>query len=150
MIAQRIIDRPQAEIMADRKRKRTELLDRLRRGERMGEITFTEYQAAAERTANSQTVSTDEQRFANFGMGLSGEAGEVTDLLKKVVFHGHTLDAAELETELGDVLWYVAALANTAGLSLAGIAEKNVAKLRTRYPEGFDVIRSIKREVGAK
>ncbi|WP_445671782.1 nucleoside triphosphate pyrophosphohydrolase family protein [Paenibacillus sp. FSL L8-0708] len=116
----------------------------------MGEITFTEYQAAAERTANSQTVSTDEQRFANFGMGLSGEAGEVTDLLKKVVFHGHTLDAAELETELGDVLWYVAALANTAGLSLAGIAEKNVAKLRTRYPEGFDVIRSIKREVGAK
>lgn len=116
----------------------------------MSEISFTEYQAAAERTANRQTIDTDAQRYANFGMGLSGEAGEVTDMLKKVVFHGHALDTTELEKELGDVLWYTAALANTAGLSLAMIAEKNVAKLRARYPEGFDTERSIKREVTAE
>jgi NTP pyrophosphatase (non-canonical NTP hydrolase) len=109
-------------------------------------LNFSEYQAAAERTANRQTVDTNAQRYANFGMGISGEAGEVTDMLKKVVFHGHALDSEKLAKELGDVLWYTASLANTAGLSLEEIAEKNIAKLRARYPEGFDTERSIKRK----
>jgi NTP pyrophosphatase (non-canonical NTP hydrolase) len=43
-------------------------------------------------------------------LGLTGEAGEVADLIKKAVFHRHPFDREALIKELGDVLWYVAAL----------------------------------------
>ena len=78
-------------------------------------------------------------------MGLAGESGEVCDYLKKVVFHGHELDKDQLCKELGDVLWYVATLATTAGLSLGEIARANVVKLQLRYPDGFDSTRSMNR-----
>lgn len=100
-------------------------------------MKMNEYQQLAERTANRKTADTENMRFANFAMGISGEAGEVTDLLKKVVFHGHNLDKDKLKKELGDVLWYLATIASTAGLQLGEVAEANVEKLRQRYPEGF-------------
>ena len=105
-------------------------------------MTFKEYQEAAERTARKVPAA---ERFTNFGMGLAGETGEVIDYLKKVCFHEHPLDTTKLAEELGDVLWYVATLATTAGLDLDQIAEQNIAKLRARYPNGFDVERSRNR-----
>jgi NTP pyrophosphatase (non-canonical NTP hydrolase) len=70
-------------------------------------------------------------------LGVAGEAGEVADLLKKYHFHGRPLDAVRLGLELGDVLFYVTALAELHGLTLEAIAEANVAKLNARYPDGF-------------
>lgn len=107
-------------------------------------MDFTTYQNLAERTARQS--GDPKSRFANFGMGIAGEAGEVCDLLKKVAFHGHELDKDKLKKELGDVLWYVATLSTTAELSLKEVAEANVEKLRKRYPEGFDEVRSQNRE----
>lgn len=106
---------------------------------------FDAYQKLAERTAKRTNNDNDVQRYANFGMGLAGEAGETCDYLKKVVFHGHELDKDQLCKELGDVLWYVATLATTAGLSLGEIARANVVKLQLRYPNGFDSERSVNR-----
>jgi NTP pyrophosphatase (non-canonical NTP hydrolase) len=77
--------------------------------------------------------------MASFAMGLAGEAGEVVDLLKKHLGHGHDLDKVKLTKELGDVLWYVSAIAQSAGLDLGEIAHANVEKLRKRYPNGFSV-----------
>ena len=51
-----------------------------------------------------------------------------------------------LTDELGDVLWYVAEAASACGLELGHIAHQNVAKLRSRYPEGFSEERSINRK----
>ena len=104
---------------------------------------FDQYQEAAKRTLNTKI----EARYilANLGMGLAGEAGEVCDYLKKVVFQGHQLDPAKVSEELGDVLWYLANVAEAAGLSLGDIAEQNIAKLRKRYPNGFEQIRSQQR-----
>lgn len=104
---------------------------------------FDQYQEAAKRTLNTKI----EARYilANLGMGLAGEAGEVCDYLKKVVFHGHQLYPAKVSEELGDVLWYLANVAEAAGLSLGDIAEQNIAKLRKRYPNGFEQIRSQQR-----
>lgn len=109
-------------------------------------MEMLEYQQLAERTANSAS-GTRLMRLANFGMGLAGEAGETCDLLKKVVFHGHELDKSVLCKELGDVLWYVATLATTAGLTLEEVAWANVEKLRKRYPGGFSEEKSRNREV---
>jgi NTP pyrophosphatase (non-canonical NTP hydrolase) len=83
-----------------------------------------------------------------FGLGVAGEAGEVADLVKKELGHGHPEDKAKVKKELGDVLWYVAALAETYGLSLAEVAEANLEKLRKRYPNGFSSEASLNRKDG--
>ena len=101
-----------------------------------------EYQAAVIRTMNG------EGGIPNWAMGLAGEAGEAVDLLKKHVYHGHPLDPLVVEKELGDVLWYVAALCVELDLSLSEVMEANVAKLRARYPDGFDPERSRSRTDG--
>lgn len=108
-------------------------------------MEMIEYQEYAERTATRDEGDTNERRYANFGMGLAGEAGEVCDYLKKVVFHGHDLDKQKLCEELGDCLWYIATLATTAGLSMEDVAWGNVQKLKRRYPQGFNYEDSIKR-----
>jgi NTP pyrophosphatase (non-canonical NTP hydrolase) len=79
-------------------------------------------------------------------LGISGEGGEVADHIKKHRFQGHALDAEHLAYELGDVLWYIAVMADEIDMPLSTIAEMNVSKLRSRYPEGFDSARSINRE----
>lgn len=75
--------------------------------------------------------------LVNFSIGLAGEAGEALDLIKKHVFHDHELDRAKLKKEIGDVVWYAAALAAEAGLTFEDVLETNVQKLRDRYPDGF-------------
>jgi NTP pyrophosphatase (non-canonical NTP hydrolase) len=101
----------------------------------MNMMTFDDYQAQARRTMNT-ALSEDEARTMT-ALGLVGEAGECSELIKKHVFHNRALDREELQAELGDVLWYVAMLADACGLSLQEIAAHNVEKLIRRYPEGF-------------
>jgi len=81
----------------------------------------------------------------NSGMGLSGEAGEIIDHLKKCNFQGHTPDVVLLVKELGDVLWYVMLATHCLGVNPMYVIKKNVEKLRKRYPDGFETERSINR-----
>jgi NTP pyrophosphatase (non-canonical NTP hydrolase) len=108
-------------------------------------LEIDRYQELAARTISGGPERTFEQRLANFALGVAGEGGELADYLKKVVFHGHPLDRAKLADELGDLLWYAAAVATTADLSLAEIAQGNVDKLRKRYPNGFSQADSLRR-----
>lgn len=70
-------------------------------------------------------------------MGIAGEAGEVIDLIKKWQFQGHELNVHALVNELGDVMWYMAELADYLGVRLDDVAENNIRKLERRYPQGF-------------
>ena len=74
-----------------------------------------------------------------------GEAGEVAEVIKKHLFHATPLDQDALAKELGDCLWYIGAFATVLGLSMDDIAQRNIDKLRKRYPEGFDTERSRNR-----
>lgn len=105
---------------------------------------LNEYQEAAERTMRIVKGGEDGQ-FAIWGLGLCGEAGEVAELLKKYLGHGHPLDIELMKKELGDVLWYVAALSRLCGFTLQDVAVANVAKLKARYPDGFSHKRSLER-----
>ena len=98
-------------------------------------MNFNEYQKTAFTTAGR--FDSKEMAIAVWALGLVGEAGEVSELIKKHIGHGHPLNTAEITKELGDVLWYIAALANELGISLDDIAAANVAKLQSRYPAGF-------------
>ena len=104
-------------------------------------MTINEYQHAALRTAN-----TKEDIITNCALGLTGEAGEVADHVKKAMFQGHELDPEHIAKELGDISWYVAVMAYAIGYNLEQIFQMNVDKLWKRYPEGFDAERSINRE----
>lgn len=94
---------------------------------------FALYQNKIERTR-----SFDDTELANYTLGLVCEAGEVGDIVKKVLFHGHDLDKEELIKELGDTLWYLGNVCNILDISLQEVAEKNIQKLKERYPFGFD------------
>lgn len=82
-------------------------------------------------------------------IGMCGEAGEVSELVKKYEYHGHAVDTEHLARELGDVLWYVSYMANLFGYSLSKIMAMNQEKLAKRYPDGkFDAERSRNRKEG--
>lgn len=106
-------------------------------------MTPNDYQKLAARTANG---THGPYTLANWALGLAGEAGEAADLIKKHVFHAHGLDKDKLVKELGDVLWYIANVAETLGVQLEDVMQKNVTKLLKRYPDGFSTEASLERK----
>ena len=69
-------------------------------------------------------------------LGLVGEAGEVAEKLKKSLRDNTNLDVQDMKKELGDVLFYLAALANLYQSSLQEVAELNMEKLNSRQKRG--------------
>ena len=106
-------------------------------------MTVNEYQILAMTTLNPALDKKDV--LINGVMGLCGESGEAIDIVKKWLAQGHDLDKEKLAKELGDIAWYLAETATALELSLEDIFEANIEKLRRRYPEGFDVQKSIHR-----
>tara|TARA_R100001443_G_scaffold12706_1_gene22399 strand:- start:155 stop:505 length:351 start_codon:yes stop_codon:yes gene_type:complete len=98
-------------------------------------MNFNTFQEACKRTANPDISWTDAN--LNWALGIAGEAGEYCELIKKRHFHGKELDLQDAKKELGDVLYYVAMAASNLNISLNDIAQANVAKLLSRYPNGF-------------
>jgi NTP pyrophosphatase (non-canonical NTP hydrolase) len=106
-------------------------------------MELDEYQRLAIRTAGHR--ESVEKVLTYTALGLTGESGEVAEIIKKAFYHGHPLDKEALHKELGDVLWYLAVMADGLGFSLDQIARENIEKLRARYPEGFSEVRSVNR-----
>ena len=79
-------------------------------------------------------------------LGLTGEAGEVADHIKKHIFHEHFLDKYHLVKELGDVMWYVVLLCHAIDIDVEEVLRLNIDKLKDRYPGGFSVEASKNRE----
>ncbi|MCA1029308.1 nucleoside triphosphate pyrophosphohydrolase family protein [Cytobacillus kochii] len=110
-------------------------------------MKLNDYQLISKRTMPSVY---DERAKTNYAMGLCGEAGEVTDLIKKELFHGHEEDREKIKKELGDVLHYLAGVADMYGWTLEQVATANIEKLMKRFPNGFNKVDSIKRvDVGS-
>ena len=111
-------------------------------------MNISDYQTKAARTT-STTVGfdpTEDQTILVWNaLGLAGEAGEVADTVKKAVFHQHGLDLEKLKIELGDVLWYIAAICTQLDVKLEDVMQANIDKLHARYPEGFSVEKSKNR-----
>ena len=92
------------------------------------------------------------ERLLTASVGMCAEAGEFTEVVKKIVFQGKEPteeNLFHLKRELGDVMWYVAQACMGLGVSLDEIIEMNVDKLAARYPDGaFDVHFSENRKEG--
>jgi NTP pyrophosphatase (non-canonical NTP hydrolase) len=97
------------------------------------------------RTRSDTSDMGERERLTLGALGLSGEAGEVTDHIKKIAFQGHDIDREALGKEIGDVMWYVAYLLDTLDIALDDVLATNISKLQARYPLGFSEARSRNR-----
>ena len=96
------------------------------------EMNFNEYQKLA-----LETVSYPEPQAVFYPvLGLSGECGEIANKVKKVMRGDPGADFSGVSDELGDVLWYLAAIATDLGTTLEEIANKNIEKLFDRRTRG--------------
>ena len=111
--------------------------------ENQSNLTANEYQKAALTTKESNNM---EDLLTEGALGICGEAGEVSEHIKKWKYQGHDLDKEELLKELGDVCWYIAVLAKALETDLETVMNLNIKKLKNRYPNGFEAERSINRE----
>lgn len=111
------------------------------------EMTLLDFQELSKRTMPKGASSPEEYKLnlSNYSMGLAGEAGEVVDLLKKHLHHGHELNRQALIGEVGDVLHYAAGLCSMLGIDFGGVGTSNIRKLEERYPNGFSEADSINR-----
>lgn len=95
------------------------------------ETTFDGYQQRAVKTA----IYPISAQVTYPAMGLANEAGEVLGKVKKIIRDG-TYNREQIVDELGDVLWYAAALARDLDVSLTEVAYRNLMKLEDRAQRG--------------
>lgn len=112
-------------------------------------VTFGRYQVESSRTLPKEGADPAHRRHQRMVslLGLAGEVGETIDMLKKVEGHGHELDRDKLTREIGDILWYCAAICTYYGINFDEAAVCNIEKLRLRYPDGFNERSSRERSV---
>ena len=88
-------------------------------------------------------------QLATAAFGITAEAGEFTEIVKKIFFQGKPYNEDNIEhmkTELGDILWYISQACMALDTTFEELMEMNYKKLSKRYPEGaFDVYRSENR-----
>ena len=99
----------------------------------MSSITATEYQIRAAETA----IFPKEKALEYLTLGLTGEAGEIANKVKKLIHDGADVEGyqerlSQISAELGDVLWYCAMLAKEVDTNLGSVMEGNLNKLADR------------------
>ena len=94
----------------------------------------------------------DVPRLLTAALGMSAEAGEFTEVVKKIILQGKPYteeNIFHMKRELGDICWYIAQACMALDTNFREIMEMNYEKLSARYPEGaFDVYRSENRVEG--
>lgn len=87
------------------------------------------------------------KRLLHAGIGISTEAGEFLDALKKHIFYGKELDKVNLAEEMGDLFWYMAIVADELGFEFEEVMEKNITKLKARYGDKFSEEKAENRDL---
>ena len=108
-------------------------------------MTGNEYQKLAAKTINKDLDIADQERHALHGM--VGEIGEIHSIYQKV-YQGHYESADHIKKELGDLMWFIAEYCTAMEWKLDDVMQMNIDKLKARYPEGFEVDKSLHRAEG--
>jgi NTP pyrophosphatase (non-canonical NTP hydrolase) len=103
----------------------------------------TDFEAISKRSSEPMIV-----RLDHAAMGLTTEIGEFVDVLKKYKIYGKPIDTVNLQEEIGDIFWYIALACNAlGGVKMSGIMERNIAKLKARYPEKYTNENALERNL---
>lgn len=103
------------------------------------------YQKLAARTIPTDKSRAELTKHALFGM--CGETGEIQSMFQKQI-QGHDIVDAHLMKEVGDLLWFVAEFCTMNDWEMGDIMAMNIEKLKARFPDGFEIERSIHRAEG--
>ena len=111
-------------------------------------MLLQEYQMMCERTMPKPTLAGlyEREQILIMALGVGGEAGELQEVVKKWVGHGHDYDRDKVVKEAGDLMFSVAALCKMLDITLDEVCTMNIHKLNNRYPKGFSKEASINRE----
>lgn len=108
------------------------------------EITIENYVKYAVRTESRDRSDVEARaglgpivRLTHAAMGMCTEAGEFMDVLKKYTHYNKTMDAVNMEEELGDMMWYIALACDVLNIPLQRVLQKNIEKLAKRYGDRF-------------
>ena len=90
--------------------------------------------------------SLEVKRVLHASLGITTEAAEISDIVKKFLMYGkgHLFDE-RIQEEIGDLLWYIAILCDVSGLSIENVMKWNIEKLEKRYPNGFSEESAVNR-----
>jgi len=92
------------------------------------------------------------ERLLTAAVGMCAESGEFTEIVKKIIFQGKSVNEENLfhlKRELGDIMWYVSQACLSLNVSLEEVIQMNFEKLSARYPDGsFSIERSENRKKG--
>lgn len=80
-------------------------------------------------------------------IGLQTESAEFSDMLKKALFYGKPIDQVNLKEEIGDLLWYAALALRALNSDFESVMERNIEKLKARYPQNFTEENAITRDL---
>jgi NTP pyrophosphatase (non-canonical NTP hydrolase) len=112
----------------------------------------SEYPKLVERLNELEGQGADVSRLMTAAFGMSAEAGEFTEVVKKIFLQGKPYNEENvfhMKRELGDLCWYLAQACMALDITFEEVLEMNYEKLSARYPEGtFDVFRSENRVEG--
>jgi NTP pyrophosphatase (non-canonical NTP hydrolase) len=112
----------------------------------------SEYPKLVDRLNELEGQGADVSRLMTAAFGMSAEAGEFTEVVKKIFLQGKPYteeNIFHMKRELGDLCWYLAQACMALDISFEEVLEMNYEKLSARYPEGaFDVYRSENRVQG--
>ena len=112
----------------------------------------SEYPKLVERLNELEGQGADVSRLMTAAFGMSAEAGEFTEVVKKIFLQGKPYteeNVFHMKRELGDLCWYLAQACMALDITFEEVLEMNYQKLSARYPEGaFDVYRSENRVQG--
>ena len=97
-------------------------------------MNFYEYQEEAKRTCADLGQPEDNIHMI---MGMMTELGELMDCFKKNLAYGKEIDWVNVDEEGGDLTWYFANFCRLNGIDFYAMIERNINKLRVRYPEKF-------------
>lgn len=112
-------------------------------------MTLDEYGPLALRTLND--LDDVKANLAHMALGITGEAGEVADVIKKHYAYGKTLDVQHLVEEVGDIMFYLNGLLAEVDVEWSEVLELNIKKLEARYPDlRFNADHAINRDVNAE
>jgi NTP pyrophosphatase (non-canonical NTP hydrolase) len=100
-------------------------------------MELDEYQRLAKKTAKGDFESSEEEIFC-WGLGLTGEAGDVASCIKKTFAHKKDVKNG-IRENIGDMMWYAAMICNFFGWDFSKVLDENVVKLKERYGDiGFN------------
>ncbi len=111
------------------------------------------YSAAASRTeapAKEIVIDPETARIIHAMLGFVTEAGEFADPIKRLLFYGKPLDITNMREELGDFLWYWVLGVSACGGDPIDIMQKNIDKLRVRFPQKFTTESALVRDFDAE